>query len=48
MIFLERTREGHCQSDKHWNCFRGNGGETSERWGGGYGGFSEPKDTTLN
>ena len=20
-IFLERTREGHRQSDQHWNCF---------------------------
>ena len=26
-IFLERTREGHRQSDKHWNCFKGNVGE---------------------
>ena len=22
MIFLERTREGHCQSDEHWNRFK--------------------------
>ena len=28
MIFLKRTREGHCQSDEHWNCFKGNSGET--------------------
>ena len=32
-IFLERMRGGHCQSDKHWNCFEGNVGETSERRG---------------
>ena len=34
MIFLERMREGHHQSDKHWNCFKGKNGKTSERWGG--------------
>ena len=22
MIFLERTRKGHRQSDQHWNCFK--------------------------
>ena len=33
-IFLERTRDGHHQSDEHWNHFKGNVGETSERWGG--------------
>ena len=27
MIFLERMREGHCQSDEHWNRFKGNFGE---------------------
>ena len=26
-IFTERTREGHHQSDEHWNCFRGNVGK---------------------
>ena len=31
MIFFERTREGHSQSDEHWNCFKGNVGETSKR-----------------
>ena len=32
---LERAREGHHQSDKHWNHFKGNVGETSETgWGG--------------
>ena len=30
-ICVERMREGHCQSDKHWNCFKGNMGETSGR-----------------
>ena len=19
---LEKAREGHCQSDEHWNCFK--------------------------
>ena len=23
VIFLERTRDGHCQSDDRWNCFNG-------------------------
>ena len=32
-IFLERTREGHRQSDEHWNRFKGDVGETSERDG---------------
>ena len=22
-IFLEKTREGHCQSDEHWHHFKG-------------------------
>ena len=26
-LVLERMREGHCQSDKRWNCFKGNIGE---------------------
>ena len=47
-IFLERTREGHRQSDKHWNCFKGNVGGTSERGGGAHMGFSERMDTILN
>ena len=25
-IFLQRTREGHRQLDRHWNCFNGNFG----------------------
>ena len=33
-FFLERAREGHRQSDKDWNCFKGNVGETPERRGG--------------
>ena len=34
-------REGHRQSDGHWNCFKGNFGETSERWDGARVGFSK-------
>ena len=30
------TRDGHRQSDEHWNSFKGNVGETSERRGGAY------------
>ena len=48
MIFLERTREGHQQSDEHWNHFKGNARETSERWGGAHMGFFECIDTILN
>ena len=49
-IFLERTREGHRQSDEHWNRFKGNVGETSERQGRALTtiGFSEWIDTVLN
>ena len=36
VIYFERMREDHCQSCKHWNCFKGNVGETSERWDGGH------------
>ena len=46
-IFLERTREGHRQSNEHWNRFKGNVGETSERRGGAHKGFSERIDTIL-
>ena len=35
-IFLKRTRESHRQSDEHWNRFKGNVRETSERWGSAY------------
>ena len=33
MMFLERTREGHHQSDKCCGCFKGSVGETAERLG---------------
>ena len=36
MIFIERTRKGHRQSDEHWNRFKGNGQKTSERRGGAH------------
>ena len=45
---LERTRECHRQSDEHWNCFKGDVGETSERRGGAHMGFSERIYTILN
>ena len=45
---LKRTRKGHRQSNEHWNRFKGNVGETSERRGGAYMGFSERIDTILN
>ena len=48
MIFLERTREGHRQSDEHWNRFKGNVGQTSERLGELILGFYESIDTILN
>jgi len=28
--------KGHCRSDEHWNCFKDNVGETSERRSGAY------------
>ena len=45
---FERTREGHRQSDEHWNRFKGNVGETSDRRGAAHMGFSERIDTILN
>ena len=48
MISLERTSVGHVQSDKHWNHFKGNIGETSERWDRVHMGFAERTDTILN
>ena len=36
MIFIERTRKGHRQSDEHWNRFKGNVQKTSERRGGAH------------
>ena len=44
MIFLERTRTGNCQSDKHWNTFRQQWAKTSDyQWG-----LPKLIDTTLN
>ena len=40
--------EGHHQSDKHWNRFKGHTGEISERQGGAHMGFSERIDTILS
>ena len=37
MIFLKRTREGRHRSDKRWNCFKGDNGETSETGWSAYG-----------
>ena len=49
MIFLERMREGHQESDEHWNRFKGNIGKTSEKLGGAHiMGFSKCIDTVLN
>ena len=39
---------GHRQSDEHWNCFKGNRGETPETWGGTHMGFSARLDSILN
>ena len=36
MIFFERMREGHRQSDQHWNRSKGDFGETSDRKGGAH------------
>ena len=43
-----KDERGHRQSDEHWKCFKGNVGETCERWGGACMGFSERIDTNLN
>ena len=48
MIFLERTREGHRQSDGHWNRFKGDVGETAERGVGVLMDISEHIYTILN
>ena len=45
---LKRTREGHRQSDGHWNHFKGNVGDTSETRGGAHMDFSKRTDTILN
>ena len=47
-IFLQRTREGHRQSDEYWNYLKDNGGKISERWDGANVGFPEHIDTVLN
>ena len=47
MIFLEKDESGSL-SIRHWNCFKGNVGETSERWGGVHVGFCKRIDTILN
>ena len=36
MIFLQRTRKDHRQSEEHWNCFKGNAMGTSDRQGGAH------------
>ena len=41
-IFLERTRKGDYQSDKHWN-FKGNTEETSKRQSGANTGLPEKR-----
>ena len=47
-LLLDRTTEGHRQSDEHLECFIANVGETSERRGGARMDFSERIDTILN
>ena len=41
-------REGHCQSDEHWNHFKDITRETSWDQEGVHMGFSERRDTILN
>ena len=38
---------GH-NSDEHWNCFKGNVGETSDRRVGAHLGFFDHTETSLN
>ena len=47
-FFRKRTRKGHRQSDEHWNRFKGDVGETSERRGWSAKGFFERIDIILN
>ena len=48
-MFLERTREGHRQSDEHWDRFKGDvGGKCLKSRGGAHMGVSERIDTILN
>ena len=42
------AREGHRQSQEHWNCLKGNDGEISERRGGAKIGFFDRIDTIVN
>ena len=43
-----KDERGPSSIDEHWNRFKGNVGETSERRGGAPKGFSERIDTILN
>ena len=45
---VERTREGHRQSDEHWNRLKGDVGETSKRRDGAHMAFFERIDTIVN
>ena len=40
-ISLERMRKGHRKSHQHWNVFKGDTVESSERWGGEHMGFPQ-------
>ena len=40
--------EGHCESYEHWNCFKGDVGETSVRQDGVHIDFSACSDTILD
>ena len=48
IYFDTDTQNKHSQSDEHWNRFKGNVWETSERRGGAHMGFSEHAQTSLN
>ena len=48
MIFLERTREGHRQSDEHWNRFKGDNGNISEKMGGAHNLWAFPSAYILS
>ena len=43
-----KGREGNRQSDEHWNCFKANNGEISERGSGAHTVFSERIYTIFN
>ena len=47
-IFLERTRKGQRQSDRHCHCFKGNIEEPSERRGGARISFPESVGTKMD